>query len=515
MKKIYTRMVGLILATFLFISSSNAQTITGKVWHDKNADGLMTGETEIPAIVVELYINGDASNAKASTLTDASGNYTLTYPSPFTAGDYRIRFKYPVNGFTITTKRVGANNQINSAANTSGFTDFFNIPNNTTSFDIYSMGLRYRPNTITVCKVLPVTQPTWTTTITDFPRAYSVPDYLGGTLNQVDWFFSTTSSHPVVQAENTGVSSQNNVSLEGGSRTTVSTIPGTAIAPEVESKFKILQSFSPFDGTIDYAGTSGMTFNNVATVGAINNEVQLFDGSDDISGYINGGGQNFVAPITFSNLSVATVVGSATISFQIDTRSNAGGCVTYTYDNLVMPVELVSFNALKDGKKSQLTWATVSEQNNKGFYIERSKNGSNWESIGFVNTKSINGNSSQRLEYNFTDIAPLKGNNQYRLRQVDIDGATKYSDIRQLSFATSNISIYPNPVVNENVTIAGLNGNSKVTVTGLSGQVMHTEAINNASIKLINLSRLPKGIYLLTVTDEDGTQSYRQKLVKQ
>lgn len=97
---------------------------------------------------------------------------------------------------------------------------------------------------------------------------------------------------------------------------------------------------------------------------------------------------------------------------------------TLLQDRDIIPVELIYFEGLARDKAIDLFWATASEQNNKGFYIERRilDENTDWSPIGFIKGY---GNSSLVREYNFTDREIMSGKTyQYVLRQVDIDGTS-------------------------------------------------------------------------------------------
>lgn len=175
-----------------------------------------------------------------------------------------------------------------------------------------------------------------------------------------------------------------------------------------------------------------------------------------------------------------------------------------------LPVSFMYFRASDAGRYSRLQWETASELNNKGFEIQRSINGAtNWETIGFVQAT----NAATGSRYNFNDLAPFKGINTYRLRQVDIDGRFQLSNVEVVSFASDAalISIYPNPVKEQlNLVFndpALLNTVARVTTA--TGSVV-------ASVKLtsyrqsIDLSRQSKGIYFLTLQNGNVLRVIKQ-----
>ena len=117
------------------------------------------------------------------------------------------------------------------------------------------------------------------------------------------------------------------------------------------------------------------------------------------------------------------------------------------------PVEWIGFSAKKDPSGIALSWATGSEENNKGFTIERARvpekesfqQDLSWEPIGFVEGR---GTSTLAHEYTYVDALKVSGTFVYRIRQEDFDGAYSYSPLRevQLSFSVADLRIYPNPV---------------------------------------------------------------------
>ena len=93
-----------------------------------------------------------------------------------------------------------------------------------------------------------------------------------------------------------------------------------------------------------------------------------------------------------------------------------------------------------------LNWSTATEINNRGFNIERSNDGSNWSTVGFVGGK---GTTSETSDYIFVDNKVNSGSYSYRLKQIDFDGSSSYSKVVNVDVivpAQFELSQnYPNP----------------------------------------------------------------------
>ncbi len=178
---------------------------------------------------------------------------------------------------------------------------------------------------------------------------------------------------------------------------------------------------------------------------------------------------------------------------------------------VVLPVTFVSFTARKQGAAALLNWATASETNSKGFSVERSADSKAWNSIGFVNSAAPNGNSSRKLDYSYTDKAPLSSMNYYRLKQTDLDGQYVYSVVRQVSFSNGHISIHPNPA-SDYVTIDGLSGGESISMYDATGRIIKEIKPVQASVT-IDLDGLSGGLYHIHITGNNGTV-VSQKVVK-
>jgi hypothetical protein len=181
-------------------------------------------------------------------------------------------------------------------------------------------------------------------------------------------------------------------------------------------------------------------------------------------------------------------------------------------NSVTLPVTLSAFSASPNGKNNILNWATVSELNSKGFEVQRSTDGGNFYSLGFVSTKGLNGNSISILNYEYVDYDVIGVDQYYRLKQIDIDGASKLSAVVKVSraiplkYTVSNL--YPNPAAD----IVYFNFSSKdktalnVEVLDLSGRVVMkkilTAVAGNNGFDF-DVNRLSKGLYVLRVSNSE------------
>jgi hypothetical protein len=190
--------------------------------------------------------------------------------------------------------------------------------------------------------------------------------------------------------------------------------------------------------------------------------------------------------------------------------------------NVPLPVELTSFTATAGEDYIYLSWQTKSEVNNLGFNVEKRMNGSEWNTIGFVEGS---GNSTSPKEYRFIDNNLFVGANkfQYRLKQTDTDGSFNYSDIVDVDILPAQYELsqnYPNPF-NPTTTIRFSlpeKTDLKIDVYNMLGQLIETlaQGIYEAGYHKIkfNASSLASGFYLYRIESSEFTQVKKMVLIK-
>ena len=189
-----------------------------------------------------------------------------------------------------------------------------------------------------------------------------------------------------------------------------------------------------------------------------------------------------------------------------------------------LPVSLSDFTGIRIDKTNRLSWKTLNESNNAGFDIERSADGRNFSSLGFIASKAPGGNSTYVLEYRFDDIQSLSGSNYYRLKQNDKDGKYNYSPVvllkgvKPVSLTLSNV--YPNPAVNK-ITAAiesPVTGKVTMLITDMAGKVIGQKvAVLNVGDNLLDfdVAKLPSGSYLVKLICDNGCETSVRKFNKQ
>lgn len=164
-----------------------------------------------------------------------------------------------------------------------------------------------------------------------------------------------------------------------------------------------------------------------------------------------------------------------------------------------LPIEMTApLRVHLNNQTAILTWKTATETNNSGFEIQRSKDGIEWQRIGW---QVGQGNSLTLHTYTYIDKKPLDGTSYYRLKQVDLNGDFSYSNVVSLRYIRTQVSVYPNPVQDKLYIDTNEQPIDQVLIFDMTGRQFIAKIVNNS----IDVSTFPNGIYTirLTVKDED------------
>ena len=159
-----------------------------------------------------------------------------------------------------------------------------------------------------------------------------------------------------------------------------------------------------------------------------------------------------------------------------------------------MPINLLSFEAIKQDKKVLLQWRTDNEVNTSKFMVERSGNGNSYAAIGEVTAVNRSGVNI----YNLVDEQPLGGLNFYRLKMLNSDGTFRYSPVRKINFAdaTDDITVYTNPVTNNKIFIASSGNCNSAVIYDAAGKMVKNYLLQGRNTTL-DIKGIAQGVYQL------------------
>jgi Zn-dependent metalloprotease len=231
------------------------------------------------------------------------------------------------------------------------------------------------------------------------------------------------------------------------------------------------------------------------------------DNSANLASVVGPGSASFITPSSVVDNSATSGIIAYTATF------TGFGQFTLVDNNTPLPVTLVRLAAKLRGSDALLTWETAQERTNRGFNVERSRDGSNFEVLGFV---AGHGTSSKNVAYEFVDRQVNPNSTfYYRLQQFDYDGKATYSPVvtvRATNNAKALATLYPNPA-QDWLYLSFLGSPTQVTITllGVDGRrVLQQEISNpNGTQVALPIAQLPAGAYVVQVSDGVTVETHR------
>lgn len=183
-----------------------------------------------------------------------------------------------------------------------------------------------------------------------------------------------------------------------------------------------------------------------------------------------------------------------------------------------LPIKFILFNTQCSGNKVNINWRTAYEQNSSYFEVQRSNDGSNWNSIGHI---AAAGNSTTERNYSFTDNNPLAGTSFYRIKEFDVTGNSAYTEIirSQCGQATDEWKVWPNPVQNKLFVSINTANNSQATITIYDSKGALIKQQQNALLPgnnqiTINMDGFAKGNYNVVTSYNNGLNKHTTQIIK-
>jgi hypothetical protein len=166
--------------------------------------------------------------------------------------------------------------------------------------------------------------------------------------------------------------------------------------------------------------------------------------------------------------------------------------------NAPLPVKWEDFSVKKEKTGTILQWEVYDIHNHAYFEIQHS--------LDAVNYKTIGKNFNIQGQYKFNHNHPINGINYYRIKQVDIDGISSYSNVNEIQWdqvqnalprynlATNQLSLDQTSILA--FEIIGLDGKSVIHKTNFIGSN-------------VDCSLLPNGTYTFRYLINNDWKSYR------
>jgi PQQ-dependent dehydrogenase (s-GDH family) len=187
---------------------------------------------------------------------------------------------------------------------------------------------------------------------------------------------------------------------------------------------------------------------------------------------------------------------------------------------ITLPLYLTRFNGALNEKDVKLNWETSNEVNTSHFNIERSTNGSRFETIGTV---AADGNRVETAPYGYTDkdvsLLPID-RLYYRLKSVDKDGKFTFSSVITVRLPQAfDVLVFPNPVKSR-LHIRINNRTAKevmVEISDLQGRLVHTNRAwlqGGAGNVELDVRRWQPQLYIIKIRNRNAELLATQKFEK-
>lgn len=286
-------------------------------------------------------------------------------------------------------------------------------------------------------------------------------------------------------------------------------------AEEIDVQFQVIP-FTGFTWNYNSTGTSSsqFSFETVALheVGHGHGMGHVIDVSKVMYYSSSNGTQNTTlatSDISAGNYKIANSTGTNCITTPSPMTALINPCIP-------LPIDLLSFRAYVKEANNEILWETANESGIAKYILESSVDGTVFADLGDVMAKGDDDNMYTYLHEN-----PQSNLNYYRLRILDKDGQSTYSQV--VSILRNDKGFYtlsPNPTTGKlNINISGLplqTNRVAYTITDLNGRnLLSKDIVVNAKNAQFSesLKSLPAGMYFVQLSINGKTET--QKIVKQ
>jgi len=169
----------------------------------------------------------------------------------------------------------------------------------------------------------------------------------------------------------------------------------------------------------------------------------------------------------------------------------------------------------------ELEWTTSTEKNNDYFEVQHATDANSaFKTVGIVQG---NGTTLSPSNYTFRHNNPTKGNNYYRLKQVDLAAKEWHSWVISEAYKGINdtvIDVYPNPNEGQfRISLPTMSTDTEALIRVIDTRgatVMEQEVLLDGGLISsypVETQGLPKGVYHVSLTLMNNNETYNKNFM--
>lgn len=168
-----------------------------------------------------------------------------------------------------------------------------------------------------------------------------------------------------------------------------------------------------------------------------------------------------------------------------------------------LPVSISWFKGTLKGTNVELNWAAQNEINFNRYEVQRSVNGTSFETIGTVKARNAG-------KYGYTDNVASLGDRRlyYRLKLIDNDGSSKYSAVYSVHVkANTPFQVYPNPASSSlTIELGSTPFTGSISISDMTGRILISKQVQKVSgAFLLPVQQLSTGRYQLKLMSSNAS----------
>jgi hypothetical protein len=222
---------------------------------------------------------------------------------------------------------------------------------------------------------------------------------------------------------------------------------------------------------------------------------------------------NIETPISLSGI---TNINFTTNAIAGSTATNRFSVVFKSSNAL--PTNFLNVSAAQKDAGIEVNFTTANETNMASYDVEESNDGTT-----FIKGTTVIAKNATTNNYNWLDASVVNGNNYYRIKAIEKNGTTKYSNVVNVKIGgniKNNFTIVVNPIKNKQLSLQFENvekASYSIKVINMLGQVITNKSIQHnggSATETINLINTQTGIYQLSIIGNNNVNVTKTFIVE-